>query len=394
MRDLKWILTPLALLVSHPLWSQTKVIGPRDYPLQSCSSTPATGYLRQCADTTTGNLVCVNALGGTCSPSAAIATGSMALPTTAIPANSCSTTATTAAAPGALPSDTVAWSFVGDPTGVTGYGGGVSIKFKFWTTASTINLKLCNETAASITPGAISINWAIPGRNPQQGTGGPTIQHHTINTCTGGTTSCVVTGQVVGTTGNAAVVLTTFCWNAACSGTVTPACAMTITDGTNTYTVAANSTANVSTTQPWAVAAYVAGNATAGTYSITFGVTGTGCSINFATLYFLDISGVAASPVDTMAANSTYGNISAAMVLNSIGNPAYANELILVAGACWTMGSSIGSTGVFTLLDRTTTNNFYANFYLSAPPLGAGITFNGSCTISSQWTVNMLGLHN
>lgn len=172
----KWILIGLALLVSHPLWSQTKEMGPRDYPTQSCTASPATGYLRQCADTVTGNLICVNSSGGSCSPggtSSAIAGGTIALPTTAIAANTCGAV-TTATATGALTSDTATYSYVGDPTGVTGYGGAALIP-RLWTTAGAINVKVCNTTAASVTPGAQSINWLIPARVSSGGGGSPVL---------------------------------------------------------------------------------------------------------------------------------------------------------------------------------------------------------------------------
>lgn len=379
----------LALLVSHPLWPQTKVLGPRDYPLQSCTASPVTGYVRQCADQTTGNLVCVNALGGSCNPNPAIASGSMSLPTVAIPANSCSATATTSTATGALPTDAVAWSFNGDVTGITGYGGGVALKFRVWTTANIVNVKLCNETAASITPGAASINWSIPGRGTAPTV--PTITHHSTGVCTNGATTCTLTGQTVGATGDAVYTLLQFCWNSACTGAVTPACGLTVADGTNTYAVVNGASLMNSTTSNTAVAVYLASNATAGTYTITATVTGTGCTINFGLLWFVDVAGVSTSPLDS-ALSATSTGTGTSMSRTSPGNVTYANELMLTSGACWN-NATISSGGLYTMLDRSA-NSYFANFYLAGPPVGAVTTFTANCSLSSNWTAGILGLHN
>lgn len=378
----------LALLVSHPLGAQTRVLGPRDYPLQSCASSPTTGYVRQCADTITGNLLCVNALGGSCTPNPTIAAGSMSLPTAAVGANSCSATATTATATGALATDAVAWSFSGDVTGVTGYGGGVALKPKVWTTANTVNVKLCNETAASITPGAASINWSIPGRSSAPV--GPSIQHHSIGGCGTGTT-CTLTGQVIGTTGNAGYVLLGFCWNSGCSGTVTPACTLAVADGTNTYTMVTGSSSIVSTAQASAVGVFVASNATAGTYTITATITGTGCTFNFGAIWFVDVGGVSASPLDTVQ-NVTQGNTGPAMSLTSAGTVMYPNELVLAGGMCWS-NQAVSSAGTYLLLDRTS-STYYANFYLSGPPMGSTTTFTANCAAISLWSATLTAFHN
>lgn len=90
-----------------------------------------------------------------------IASGQTAMPTAAVAGNACSAAATTAAATGALNTDALMVTFASDPTGVVGYGGGLNggITINAWPTANQINFKLCNQTANSITPGAININW-------------------------------------------------------------------------------------------------------------------------------------------------------------------------------------------------------------------------------------------
>jgi hypothetical protein len=92
-----------------------------------------------------------------------IASGTTALPIAAIAANACSAAATTAVATGALTTDAPEVSFATDPTGVLGYGGGTNggVTINPWPTANQMNFKLCNQTASSITPGALNVNWRV-----------------------------------------------------------------------------------------------------------------------------------------------------------------------------------------------------------------------------------------
>lgn len=91
-----------------------------------------------------------------------IARGTKALATAAISSAAC-TSAQTDTATGAATSDTVVVTFASDPSGVTGYvpltAGGLSIYT--YVTANTFNAKVCNFTASSITPGALSLNWLV-----------------------------------------------------------------------------------------------------------------------------------------------------------------------------------------------------------------------------------------
>ena len=64
---------------------------------------------------------------------------------------------------GVLPSDTVQADFNSDPTAVTGYApssSGMLTIIKFCT-ANNVNFIVCNNTAASITPGPITLNWKV-----------------------------------------------------------------------------------------------------------------------------------------------------------------------------------------------------------------------------------------
>lgn len=88
-----------------------------------------------------------------------VACGTLALATGAISSATC-TSAQTLSAPGVLTTDVVIASFNGDPTAVTGFvpltAGMLTIIV--YPTANTINVKECNNTTGSITPGAMTLN--------------------------------------------------------------------------------------------------------------------------------------------------------------------------------------------------------------------------------------------
>jgi hypothetical protein len=90
-----------------------------------------------------------------------VASGAKALDTDAIASTACDTM--TATATGAASTDTVTWTPNADITAVTGYApvttGGLSIYM--WPTTDTLNIKVCNPTSSSITPGAVTLNWRI-----------------------------------------------------------------------------------------------------------------------------------------------------------------------------------------------------------------------------------------
>jgi hypothetical protein len=91
-----------------------------------------------------------------------IARGSTALGTGAISSATCATVVT-ATATGTATTDVVTASFNGDPTAVTGYipsTAGMLTIFVYPTT-NTFNAKVCNNTSASVTPGAITLNWRV-----------------------------------------------------------------------------------------------------------------------------------------------------------------------------------------------------------------------------------------
>jgi hypothetical protein len=91
-----------------------------------------------------------------------IASGSLALNTTAVASATCGT-AQTATATGTATTDTIAANFNGDPTAVTGYVPLTTgmLTIISYPTVNTVNFKVCNNTGASITPGAVTINWRV-----------------------------------------------------------------------------------------------------------------------------------------------------------------------------------------------------------------------------------------
>lgn len=91
-----------------------------------------------------------------------VASGDIALATSEIASEACSS-AQTDTATGTATTDSIAFTFAADPTAVTGYApvteGGLYIVA--YPTSNTVNFKVCNPTAAPITPGAITLNWIV-----------------------------------------------------------------------------------------------------------------------------------------------------------------------------------------------------------------------------------------
>lgn len=91
-----------------------------------------------------------------------VQSGTAALGTGAISSGSCASVVTVAAS-GVTTTDVVDASFNGDPTATTGYLPSVSgmLTIISYPTTNNVNFKVCNLTASSITPGAVTLNWAV-----------------------------------------------------------------------------------------------------------------------------------------------------------------------------------------------------------------------------------------
>lgn len=91
-----------------------------------------------------------------------IASGTAALGTSAISSATCATVVTSSAT-GTATTDNIIADFNADPTGVTGYAPSASgmLTIIKYPTTNNVNFKVCNNTASSITPGAITLNWHV-----------------------------------------------------------------------------------------------------------------------------------------------------------------------------------------------------------------------------------------
>jgi len=91
-----------------------------------------------------------------------LCSGSVALGTSAISSGAAATTVTQSCT-GLATTDTIELSFNGSPLGVTGYvpsaSGGLFVYS--WPSSDTINISAVNNTAGSITPGAITLNYRV-----------------------------------------------------------------------------------------------------------------------------------------------------------------------------------------------------------------------------------------
>lgn len=90
-----------------------------------------------------------------------IASGTAALGTSAIASGACATVVTVTATNVAT-TDTISFGYNGDPTAVTGYGAsatGAVLSIYPYPSSGNVNVKVCNSTAASITPSALTLNW-------------------------------------------------------------------------------------------------------------------------------------------------------------------------------------------------------------------------------------------
>ncbi|MGD0586364.1 MAG: hypothetical protein ABSA86_11430, partial [Oryzomonas sp.] len=91
-----------------------------------------------------------------------IAGNTATLGTSAISSGACAT-AVTVAGSGIATTDVIDWGFNGDPTGVTGYAASATgmLTIIAYPTSGNAVFKVCNNTSASITPGAITLNWKV-----------------------------------------------------------------------------------------------------------------------------------------------------------------------------------------------------------------------------------------
>jgi hypothetical protein len=97
-----------------------------------------------------------------------IASGTASLGTSSIASGACASAVTVAVGasslgPAARTTDNIQTTFNGDPTAVSGYSPLTTgmLTIVPYPTAGNINYKVCNNTATSITPGALTLNWRV-----------------------------------------------------------------------------------------------------------------------------------------------------------------------------------------------------------------------------------------
>jgi len=101
-------------------------------------------------------------LTGTPSVPAALASGSQALSTSTISSGTCATTIQVAVA-GGTTSDTASITMTTDPNTVTGYKASATgtLYATAFMTSGELNIEVCNSTASSITPSAMSVHYLV-----------------------------------------------------------------------------------------------------------------------------------------------------------------------------------------------------------------------------------------
>jgi hypothetical protein len=92
-----------------------------------------------------------------------VANGFATLGTSAIASAACAAVVSRNAIGAVASTDVLEWSFTADPTGTTGYAptSSGSLKVVGYVTADLANFKVCNDTSASITPGAAGLHWSV-----------------------------------------------------------------------------------------------------------------------------------------------------------------------------------------------------------------------------------------
>ncbi len=168
----------LFIICGLPLIAQTVDVSPRKRTIVSFAGlgSPASGhgvYCDDCQETSpcTGGGTGANAdrIAGTWScrnssdsgNTATIASGSQALATAPITAQTCATVIPISAA-GVLSTDTIDINFNADVSAVIGYAvTGNLLTILVYPTADTINIKVCNRNDSDVTPGAATVNYKV-----------------------------------------------------------------------------------------------------------------------------------------------------------------------------------------------------------------------------------------
>jgi hypothetical protein len=126
-----------------------------------CSGTPTTSVDYICSSS--GHVLKSSLNGGSeLAIPQVIASGTAAMGTSAISSGACASAVTTSAT-GVATTDTIIYVPNADPTGVTGYAVASTGSLYIWAypTSGDVNFKVCNNTAGSLTPSALTLNWKV-----------------------------------------------------------------------------------------------------------------------------------------------------------------------------------------------------------------------------------------
>jgi hypothetical protein len=206
--------------------------------------------------------------------------------------------------------------------------------------------------------------------------------------CSGGNTSCT-TPLTIMNSGDTEVASIVFCANGGC--TSTPGCTVTASDSANTYTAVPNAqVANIAPngTEYLYVAVFSAPSVVSGAHTLTFHITGTGCSMNYPGYLSAEFSGAnAARPIDAAVSNTGSGT-GASFSLASMGNVSNSNELAyaLVASS----GPALTINGPYLLLNQTFANGFDAA--TNAVMAGSPTTVSGKIAAPALWWGSLIAL--
>lgn len=94
---------------------------------------------------------------------ALVASGAVTSNQGSISSGACSAAIDGGTATGVATTDRIVWNFNGDPTGITGFGSSASggLFVYAYPTSNHVNFKICNNTAAAVDPGEITLNWMV-----------------------------------------------------------------------------------------------------------------------------------------------------------------------------------------------------------------------------------------
>jgi hypothetical protein len=134
----------------------------------SAAPSGVSGFSFMYSDSTTLRMGEVAGTGSALPVAEVVASGTVTLGTAAISSAACATAVTGTASLGSVSNvattNTVKWSYSGDPTSVTGFAPSATgvLRIVAYPTAGAVNFKVCNDTSGSITPGsALTLNWIV-----------------------------------------------------------------------------------------------------------------------------------------------------------------------------------------------------------------------------------------